>query len=87
MALKDRDDGGVTELAIGERCGITVPTRVAFEGAGYNPIIKRQGIKQYFFEEEQQVEIPYTHAGRLRDYVFTPAPIARADFFVNCPKF
>ncbi len=87
MALKDRDDGRVTELAIGERCGITVPTRVAFDGAGYNPMIKRQGIKQYFFEEEQQVEIPYTHQGRLRDYVFTPAPIARADFFVNCPKF
>jgi uncharacterized protein (DUF362 family) len=87
MALKDRDDGRVRELAIGERCGITVPTRVAFDGADYNPMIKRQGVKQYFFEEEQQVEIPYTHPGRLRDYVFTPQPIARADFFVNCPKF
>jgi uncharacterized protein (DUF362 family) len=87
LALKDRDDGHVEELAIGERCGITVPTRSAFDGANYNPMIKRLGVKQYFFEEEQQVEIPYTHAGRLRDYVFTPAPVARADFFVNCPKF
>jgi hypothetical protein len=25
--------------------------------------------------------------GRLRDYVFTPEPVAKADFFVNCPKF
>jgi uncharacterized protein (DUF362 family) len=23
----------------------------------------------------------------LRDYVFTPEPVAKADFFVNCPKF
>jgi uncharacterized protein (DUF362 family) len=87
LALRDRDDGRVTELAIGERCGITVPTRAAFESADYNPMIERLGVKQYFFEEEQQVEIPYTHQGRLRDYVFTPEPIAKADFFVNCPKF
>ncbi len=87
MALKDRNEGDMEELAIGERCGITVPTRSAFEGAEYNPMIRRLGVKQYFFEEEQQVEIPYTHEGRLRDYVFTPEPVARADFFVNCPKF
>ena len=37
--------------------------------------------------EEQQVEIPISHENRLRDYLFTPEPIARADFFVNCPKF
>ena len=86
-ALQDRDTGDVSELAIGERCGITVPTRSAFDGADYNPMIKRLGVKQYFFEEEQQVEIPYVHEGRLRDYVFTPEPIAKADFFVNCPKF
>ena len=24
---------------------------------------------------------------RLRDYLFTPEPVAQADFFVNCPKF
>src|SRR5262249_28596841 len=41
----------------------------------------------YHVEEEPQVEIRYTHPQRLRDYVFTPEPIARADFFVNCPKF
>jgi uncharacterized protein (DUF362 family) len=87
LALKDRDDGAMTELAVGERCGITVPTRLAFEGAGYKPMLKRVGVKHYNFEEEQQVEIRYSHAGRLRDYVFTPEPIALADFFVNCPKF
>lgn len=86
-ALQDRNDGGVTEMAMGERCGITIPTRAAYEGAGYNPMLKRLGIKQYFFEEEPQVEIPLRHEKRLRDYLFTPEPVAKADFFVNCPKF
>jgi hypothetical protein len=48
---------------------------------------KRIGVKRYFFEEEPQVEIPLTHEGRLRDYLFTPEPVARSDFFVNVPKF
>ena len=33
------------------------------------------------------VRRPLTHPGRLRDSIFTPEPVARADFFVNCPKF
>ena len=44
-------------------------------------------VKRYCFEEEPQVEIRYTHEKRLRDYVFVPQPVARADFFVNTPKF
>jgi len=86
-ALRDRDDGRVRELAVGERCGITIPTRTAYDGAEYYPMFKRTGVKHYHFEEEPQLEIRYSHAGRLRDYVFTPEPVARADFFVNCPKF
>jgi uncharacterized protein (DUF362 family) len=85
--LRDRDDGRVRELAVGERCGITIPTRMAYDGAGYYPMFKRTGVKHYHLEEEPQVEIRYSHPGRLRDYVFTPEPIAKADFFVNCPKF
>src|SRR5262245_42162235 len=53
LALKDRD-GGMRELAVGERCGITVPTRYAFEGANYNPMLKRLNVKRYCFEEEPQ---------------------------------
>ncbi len=85
-ALRDRD-GGIEELAVGERCGITIPTRLAFEGAGFYEMFERTGVKHYHFEEEPQVEIPLTHPNRLRDYLFTPEPVARADFFVNCPKF
>ena len=87
LGLKDRDRGKVTELAVGERCGITIPTRLAFEGAGYYPVFERTGVRHYHFEEVPQVEIRYTHPRRLRDYVFTPEPVAKADFFVNCPKF
>jgi uncharacterized protein (DUF362 family) len=79
--------GAMTELAAGERCGITVPSRVAFRESGWDEMLGRIGVKRYCFEEEQQVEIPLRHEGRLRDYLFTPEPIARADFFVNCPKF
>ncbi|MCC6521791.1 MAG: DUF362 domain-containing protein [Polyangiaceae bacterium] len=84
--LRDRD-AGMTEIAVGERCGITIPTRTAFEGAEYYPMFKRARVKHYHFEEEPQVEIPLSHPKRLRDYLFTPEPVARADFFVNCPKF
>ncbi len=86
LAIKDRAEK-LEELAVGERCGITIPTRYAFAGAGYDEMFERQKVKRYCFEEEPQVEIPLRHPGRLRDFVFTPEPVARADFFVNCPKF
>jgi len=87
MALREKGGDRMSELAVGERCGITVPTRMAFEGAEYYPMFRRTGVKHYHFEEVPQVEIPLTHKERLRDYVFTPEPVAKSDFFVNCPKF
>jgi uncharacterized protein (DUF362 family) len=87
-ALQDLGDAQVTELAIGERCGITIPTRLAFRESGFDAMMARvPGVKRYCFEEVAQVEIPLSHPQRLRDYVFTPEPVARADFFVNMPKF
>jgi len=87
-ALKDRADGRLTELAVGERCGITIPTRAAFRDSGFEAMVRRvPGVKRYSFEEEKQVEIRLTHKERLRDYLYTPEPVARADFFVNLPKF
>tara|TARA_R110002096_G_scaffold423452_2_gene630604 strand:+ start:7292 stop:8815 length:1524 start_codon:yes stop_codon:yes gene_type:complete len=87
-AIKARGGAAITELAVGERCGITIPTRMAFRDSGFSEMIDRVGgIETYYFEESSQVEIPLTHPKRLRDYVFTPEPVARADFFVNMPKF
>ncbi len=87
QALRDVGGTSITELAAGERCGITVPTRVAMKESGWDTMLEKIDVKRYCFEEEQQVEIPISHEGRLRDYLFTPEPVARADFFVNCPKF
>lgn len=87
QALRDVGGAGMTELAAGERCGITVPSRVAFRESGWDTMLEKIDVKRYCFEETQQVEIPLSHPQRLRDYLFTPEPVARADFFVNCPKF
>ena len=87
-ALKDAARDDLLELAVGERCGITIPTRAAFADSGFEPMVARvPDVKKYYFEEEKQVEIRYAHKDRLRDYVFTPEPVAKADFFVNTPKF
>jgi uncharacterized protein (DUF362 family) len=87
-ALRDVGGPAIQELAVGERCGITIPTRRSFKDSGWDAMLARVGdVKRYPFEEVPQVEIHYTHPGRLRDYVFTPEPVAKADFFVNVPKF
>jgi len=85
-ALQARD-GDVAELAVGERSGISMPTRYAFKGAGFTEMFDRTGVKHYHFDEETQVEIPLSHPGRLRDRIYVPEPVANADFFVNVPKF
>ncbi len=87
-ALQARARPDLEEIAIGERSGITMPTRFTFSEAGYDALARRvPGLKLYRFDEERQVEVPLHHPARLRDSLFTPEPVARADFFVNCPKF
>ena len=87
QALQDEAGDDLEEIALGERSGITVPTRYAFDEAKYAQVLKHTHTKAYYFEESPQVEIPLSHSNRLRDFIYTPAPIAQADFFVNCPKF
>src|ERR1700729_849657 len=79
LALRDRDDGGMTELAVGERCAITIPTRFVFGQAGLDPVLARTHENRYCFDEVPQVEIPLSHPGRFRDAIFVPEPVARAD--------
>jgi uncharacterized protein (DUF362 family) len=87
-ALRERARPDLEEIAVGERSGITMPTRFTFEESGYNAMARRvAGLKLYRFDEERQVEVPLYHPARLRDSLFTPEPVAKADFFVNCPKF
>ena len=87
-ALRDEAPDPLEELAVGERCGITVPTRYAFRGANYYDVARRVGdVRMHHFDETPQVQIPLYHPERLRSSFYTPAPVAQADFFVNCPKF
>ena len=86
-ALRDRSDSTVERIAIGERCGITVPTRYSYRQAGYPEMARRAGVELVHFDEVEQVKIELHHPERLRDAVYTPRDVAEADFFVNCPKF
>ncbi|PRQ04335.1 hypothetical protein ENSA5_08440 [Enhygromyxa salina] len=86
-ALRDRDEGELRTLQVGERSGITMPTRLAFGEGGYREMARRAGVDLVHFEEVTQVEIPLYHPSRLRDSLYTPKVVAEADFFVNCPKF
>jgi uncharacterized protein (DUF362 family) len=85
-ALDAVDGGSVTDLIVGERCGITIPTRFAFANAGYGEMLERTGARPSYFEEERQVRIELGE-GALRAFLYAPEPLVRADFLVSCPKF
>jgi uncharacterized protein (DUF362 family) len=75
------------EVAVGERSGITVPTRWAFKNAGYPEILKKHKIRAYYFDEVRQVSLKLEKKAALRDNIFIPKPIAQTDFLINLPKF
>jgi uncharacterized protein (DUF362 family) len=85
-ATKARAEG-VEEIAVGERSGITIPTRYNCRNAGYPEVIKKHGIKTHYFDEVKQVPVELKREGRLRDNIFVPKPIAQCDFLINLPKF
>ena len=77
----------VKEIAVGERSGITIPTRYNFINAGYPEIIKKHRIKAHYFDEVKQVPVKIDGAHVLRNQLFMPKPIAECDFLINLPKF
>ncbi|MCU0579869.1 MAG: DUF362 domain-containing protein [Desulfobacterota bacterium] len=79
--------GNLKELAVGERSGITIPTRFNFKMAGYPPVIRRHRARTYYFDEVRQVPVELKQEGRLRDLIFVPQPIRECDFLINLPKF
>ena len=85
-ASKERSKN-VTEIAVGERSGITLPTRWGFKNAGYLEILKKHKTKAYYFDEVKQVPIKMRDGSALRKNMFFPKPIAEADFLINLPKF
>jgi uncharacterized protein (DUF362 family) len=85
-AVKDAAEDAA-EIAVGERSGITIPTRFSFRNAGYPEVVRRHGIKTYFFDETPHVAVPIEEPRALRRRLFVPRPVARCDFLVNLPKF
>jgi uncharacterized protein (DUF362 family) len=85
-ATKERAEGP-HEIAVGERSGITVPTRFNFQMAGYNRVIKKQRIKAYYFDESRHVPFELKRKENLRATLFIPKPIIECDFLINLPKF
>ncbi len=85
-AIKSRAEAP-EEIAVGERSGITVPTRFNFKNAGYPEIIARHRVKAYYFDESRQVAVKLKNPHALRDSVYIPRPVARSDFLINLPKF
>ncbi|MCK5312299.1 MAG: DUF362 domain-containing protein, partial [Desulfobacteraceae bacterium] len=77
----------VKEISVGERCGITIPTRFCFKNAGYLEAIKKHKAKIHYFDEEKSVPVKLTKKGRLRDRVFIPKSVTKTDFLINLPKF
>ncbi len=86
LAVKEKGES-VEELSVGEKCGITVPTRFCFKMAGYVEVLKRHGVKTHYFDETRQVPVKLTRMENLRDLIFVPQPIAECDFLINLPKF
>jgi uncharacterized protein (DUF362 family) len=85
-ATKARSEN-VREVAVGERSGITLPTRWAFKNAGYPEILKKHKTRAYYFDEVRQVPLELKKRAALRNNIFIPKPIAQADFLINLPKF
>ena len=77
----------VKEIAVGERSGITLPTRYNFKNAGYPKVIRKHRVKIHYFDEVKQVPVKIKGKETLRDNLFVPKPIEECDFLINLPKF
>jgi len=86
MAAKEKGEA-ISDLSVAERSGITLPTRFCFRKAGYNSVIRKQGIRACYLDESKQVPVRLKDPASLRDLIFVPKPIAECDFLINLPKF
>lgn len=86
LAIKSRSDD-ISDLYVGERCGITLPTRYAFAMAKYPRVLRKHGVRAEYFDEGRQVRVELKHPDALRDFVLIPEGVIGCDFLINAPKF
>jgi uncharacterized protein (DUF362 family) len=77
----------IKEISVGERSGITIPTRFSFKNAHYPQVIKKHKAKTYYFDEEKQVPVELKHEKAIRNNIFIPKSLTQTDFLINLPKF
>lgn len=75
------------EISVGERSGISIPTRFSFKHAGYTKVIRKHKVKTYYFDESVSMPVVLKGPNRLRDQIFIPKPVIKTDFLINLPKF
>ena len=78
----------MTELAVGERCGITIPTRYAFEQSGLRRDARRarRASSATASRRSRRSRSATRTTKRLRDYVFTPEPVAQGRLLRQLPQ-
>ena len=65
--IKSRSEG-ISELYVGERCGITIATRYAFATAGYPRVLRKHRVRAEYFDEGRQVRVDLKFPDALRDF-------------------
>lgn len=85
-AVQQRDQD-ITELYVGERTGITIPTRHSFADANYPKILRKHKIRAEYFDEGRQSRVDLKHPDALRDFVLIPEGVTNCEFLINAPKF
>lgn len=85
-AIGDRSEK-ITDLAVGERSGITIPSRYAFFEAGYPRVLRKHGVRAEYFDEQPSVPVPLKNPAALRPFVYIPEAITHCDTLINAPKF
>jgi uncharacterized protein (DUF362 family) len=85
-AVRTRDDQ-IEELTVGERCGITVPTRYAFAMADYPRVLRKHRVRANYFDEGAHLRVDLHHPDAMREFLLMPEAIVNCDFLINAPKF
>lgn len=77
----------ITDLAVGEKSGLRMPTRGSFADAGYLPVLRRNHAHPEYFDEQPSVPVSLSHPQALRALIYIPEAVRRCEFFINAPKF
>jgi uncharacterized protein (DUF362 family) len=77
----------ITELSVGERSGMGIPSRLAFANAGYLSVLRQHRARVVYFDEQPSVPIQLEHPQALRPLIYVPRPVIGCEFLINAPKF